>query len=958
MDNTISVFLESFKSKSSTNTSEGLHVSLAGRKKLLPVNDTSNVLNQNDQYTNEREICNTLRLTCQVNPVCSNVLFNRVTEVVKNEGSDNVFVINYGIGGENELNGVLYKDKTMEFWTGGTMDYANGTTTGTTVTNAIRDTQLSNSKNNFVYHCGLDFFNNHLLRSETFKCVCKPFSNTQAFNTIADQMRDVNGNVVREVLPLPVPNNPKKIDMHLYEFDDVLSFKKCVKNKLIKRFDGWVGFKNASKIKTYKVFTDKNWDNSMEIERPIMYMSGGDFVDMYPDRSLYSFVPKYNSFRKRIEKNWNYCITYPSSSYTPSDDSEPFSEVIDYELKSMKVACFNENTRQDNGTRQLVIYSVAKHGLTVGDYVNIYKRNSVGEVEKILDNAEVTAIADDFIFTLFTQDVQISKNWITVENAVSTGYTLSDDKNYVLKNNKRYKIINNGQNETYINVDDDAQDISYKKVVNDIECDYYVRIFSRLPNFKFASGDTSSEYEIYRDRGGHNMIDIYGNQKYDFESHISRLAFAKNIYTDEIGQIVFTDDINIANIKDNLGRPLTDLYLTIVKNNSGYKEWYGFNNTPISVNSEKVEFSHCFGKVKCGIEMCHMCNDEYYPSNINRIRYDSKVPLDGSAFNMGYDIDFINGKRPEEERIELDEVSFTNDIHYYGDISYFDNYNCVEKVLQPVMQRVNTAQRESVNSSSRERFSAYAYDEIAIDDYDDNENYTITSYTVNGANSHNEGYYYIPHYRIPIRTFGLLNTTMPDFLNMRSLTWCDDDFVKITTLQNHYLTMGDKAVIYDRKNHKYYYCVTVDGSNITCKKDSAKVFTCKIYDKNGEESHDIPNLITGMTEAEDGFGVISDYSLFKLDNINAPSYARILEDGTCRVIWRDVLNNGFAVDKNEIEEYPFTNGAFYINKRVDLYLRRQDPYNEHDLYDEEDIEGVDVDIINEDNYYKEDEVEC
>ena len=517
MDNTISVFLESFKSKSSTNTSEGLHVSLAGRKKLLPVNDTSNVLNQNDQYTNEREICSTLRLTCQVNPVCSNVLFNRVTEVVKNEGSDNVFVINYGIGGENELNGVLYKDKTMEFWTGGTMDYANGTTTGTTVTNAIRDTQLSNSKNNFVYHCGLDFFNNHLLRSETFKCVCKPFSNTQAFNTIADQMRDVNGNVVREVLPLPVPNNPKKIDMHLYEFDDVLSFKKCVKNKLIKRFDGWVGFKNASKIKTYKVFTDKNWDNSMEIERPIMYMSGGDFVDMYPDRSLYSFVPKYNRFRKRIEKNWNYCITYPSSSYTPSDDSEPFSEVIDYELKSMKVACFNENTRQDNGTRQLVIYSVAKHGLTVGDYVNIYKRNSVGEVEKILDNAEVTAIADDFIFTLFTQDVQISKNWITVENAVSTGYTLSDAKNYVLYNDKRYKIINNGQNETYINVDDDAQDISYKKVVNDIECDYYVRIFSRLPNFKFASGDTSSEYEIYRDRGGHNMIDIYGNQKYDFE---------------------------------------------------------------------------------------------------------------------------------------------------------------------------------------------------------------------------------------------------------------------------------------------------------------------------------------------------------------------------------------------------------------------------------------------------------
>ena len=49
----------------------------------------------------------------------------------------------------------------------------------------------------------------------------------------------------------------------------------------------------------------------LEIERPYMYMNGGDFVDMYPGRDLYTFLPKYNKFRKRIEKNWNYCMTYP-----------------------------------------------------------------------------------------------------------------------------------------------------------------------------------------------------------------------------------------------------------------------------------------------------------------------------------------------------------------------------------------------------------------------------------------------------------------------------------------------------------------------------------------------------------------------------------------------------------------------------------------------------------------------
>ena len=955
---TINVFLEKFRSKPSTNTSEGLHVSLTGKKKLLPVNDTSNVLSQNDQYNKERENCSVIRLTCQVNPVCSNVLFNRISEIVKDEGSQDVSFINYGVGNIN------VKGKGIDFWGGGTFSYDGNTVTSTNrhPTNSIRDTQLSNKDNNYVYHCGIDILNNHLIRSNTFKTVCAYQNNNEAANTIADMMRKVDGTFVNEKIAFPpnvgVPGNEKDVNLHLYEIDDILTFKETINERLIKEYNGWVGFNNRSKMKSYNHSFISG--NSLEIEKPLMYYSGGDFIDMCPDRSLYSFVPKYNKYRHRIEKNWNYCITYPSSSYTPSNDSEPFSEVIDYELKSMKVVCFNENTRQDNGTRQLVIYSVAKHGLEPGDYVNIYKRNSSGEVEKILDNAEVTAIADDFIFTLFTQDVQISKKWTTIDNLPS-GYTI--DGKYVTNGSSYYKIV--GDNiSNYVNIDDDAQDISYKKVVNDIECDYYVRIFSRLPNFKFASGDTSNEYEIYRDRGGYNMVDFYSDQKYDFESHVSRLAFAKNIYTDEIGEIVFTDDIDIANIKDNLGRPLSELYLTIIKNNSGYKEWYGFNNVPISIGSEKVEFSHCFGKVKCGIEMNYMCNDEHYTNNINRLTYSSQVVVNNEPRSAGYDVGFINQGR--DAAVEIDEVSFNDDIHYYGDISCFDNYNSIERHLQPVMQRVNTAQRESVNSSSNQYFSSYVYDEIIHDDYDINEEYTITSYTINGANSHNEGYYYIPHYQIPIRTFGLLNTVMPDFLKMRSLIWYNDDgVVKISTLQNHHFTMGDKAVIYDKKHRKYYYCVIVDGSNITKKPDSPKVFTCKIYDKYGNPAKSnkesgIPNLITGMTETQEdnGFGNITDYSLFKLDNINAPSYARVLEDGTCRVIWRDILNNGFAINNEEVEEYPFTNGAFYIHKRVDLYLRRQDPHDLYGLYSEDDIEGVDVDITNEDNYYNEDEVEC
>ena len=68
----------------------------------------------------------------------------------------------------------------------------------------------------------------------------------------------------------------------------------------IEKYNGWFGFENSSKIKTYIDFLT---NDSLGLERPVMYMNGGDFVDMYPSRDLYSFIPKWNEYRKRIEKN-------------------------------------------------------------------------------------------------------------------------------------------------------------------------------------------------------------------------------------------------------------------------------------------------------------------------------------------------------------------------------------------------------------------------------------------------------------------------------------------------------------------------------------------------------------------------------------------------------------------------------------------------------------------------------
>jgi hypothetical protein len=1035
-------FLNKYDSKTAFNTSGGLDIELKGRKKLLPLGDIGEVISQYDQYVEEREKCNIIRLTCQINPICSNVLFNRITEIVKDEGSENVAFINYGIGENSLFENVPYKPHTMEFWSGNTMDYfSTETAVGTlsedsssACTNSIRDTELSSSDVGFTYHCGFDIFNNHLIRSKTFKTICRYLDDDyQAFNTMFDLMRDVNGNNVVENLYFPtdagVAGNKKEITMHLYEYDDIDSFEECYKTKLIKKYNGWLGFYNRSKIKSYKDFqAAKEVGDELKIERPIMNVNGGDFVDMYPSRDLYSFIPKFNPYRNRIEKNWNYCITYPSSSFTPyikiNEETgkkiySPFSDIIECNdgINSLKAVYFDENTRADNGTSQIVIYSIAKHGLSVGDYVNIYKTyvtdlywvekidinssgtrvtekfeteeeandaktildsdNPVPEGEpsyfkvaskknvtvnkQVLNNAEVTEVVDDYIFTVFGADIQIGNYWVLLTDAEKKDTETplevvidEETKTFKLDTNKKYYIsadvddpsvgdkhyyIVNGD---YVNFDDKAQRISYKKVVNDIECDYYIRIFSRLPNFKYASGDTSNEYQIYRNNA--EMIDTYQDREYEFENHISRLAFAKNIYSDGIGELVFTDDIDISNIKDNLGRPITDLYITFIKNNMGYKEWYGFdypNWSEDKISGDTVEYSHCFGKITCGIETSIESKYEKSISSIYKIHNLNADPCFGYLVG-GYINPSARTYNDGDNVVQIpdEEIWYNTDKHFYGDLCYYDGYNAVERPIQQIMQRFNTAQRETDNTPSGDYFKTYCYDEIAYDDYDTSQVYSGRTALVEGVNAFKEGYYYAPHYKIPIKTFDKLQTIVPDFLTMRRLDDLQNGRYSITTLQQHFLSPGDKTMIYNKETDEYYDCITVSGTN-----DNYKVFTCKVYKEGTEEAADLTYPL-------------NKYKLFKMDNLDVPSYARVLKDGTCRIIWRNVINNGLNKSDDTVEEYPFTNGAFYINRNINIYVRRQDPIAEWGMYNETDVMGQELDISTEDNYVKDTEIEC
>ena len=89
------ILLNKNRGKESTNINNSLAVQFVGSKRILPCDPMETVVNEVDVYNEERKNCSKIRLTVQVNPICSNVLFNNITEVVKNEGSEYTKCLNF-----------------------------------------------------------------------------------------------------------------------------------------------------------------------------------------------------------------------------------------------------------------------------------------------------------------------------------------------------------------------------------------------------------------------------------------------------------------------------------------------------------------------------------------------------------------------------------------------------------------------------------------------------------------------------------------------------------------------------------------------------------------------------------------------------------------------------------------------------------------------------------------------
>lgn len=272
-----------------------------------------------------------------------------------------------------------------------------------------------------------------------------------------------------------------------------------------------------------------------------------------------------------------------------------------------------------------------------------------------------------------------------------------------------------------------------RRIVNGFESRYYIRMFKKVKtvNNNINNGTIEDDdYEIYN------------------------TAFAQTIYSDEVPQFVVNEDINVSGLTDNLNRPLTELYLTIIKNH---------NETFFTNVQSGIECGFTEGIIgNIDIPDIHQLYD--YDANNQTVTYPSPTPLNQN-------------------------VKITDD-DYYGDIIEYNPYELIEHTLADVGHRFNTLNR--INVGFTQQIFAMA------------------------QGPRHEGYYYKPHYLIKIRDFsnyveqGDANTdNIPDYAeNLGDGRYLWRDLLDIGVNDGQYETVNHPFV-----NNAHYvyqnYCFPV-----------------------------------------------------------------------------------------------------------------------------------------------------
>ena len=213
-----------------------------------------------------------------------------------------------------------------------------------------------------------------------------------------------------------------------------------------------------------------------------------------------------------------------------------------------------------------------------------------------------------------------------------------------------------------------------KRSVNGKLSSYYVRQFKSL---------TSSDYKDY---------DLYP------------AAYGVTYFNDEVVAFNFKNDIDVSSLVDNLGRPITEIYLSIIKNDN--------DSNPTSLNTQywlqqqqnliPPYNTRFWTKISAGYDL----------ENNNNVNYNIRSYGDTNYVGSLY----------YENIDESDDV-------FDGDIVEYNESELLERRMENLYHRVNTVYREFLNSI----YSTYSQD--------------------SNKGNKKEGYIYSPFNLIKIREF-------------------------------------------------------------------------------------------------------------------------------------------------------------------------------------------------------------
>jgi len=882
----IQIPLNSFKGKASVNVENSFSFDLRNKERQLKPDNMISDFSLLEQYNIERDACDKFRYILTLNPICTNVLFNTQTEVVQFEGSNSAMVLTNTDSIHKED---IKRADTFEY------DNAIQNTSIIDRYQAINDTEYSHDANGgFEYHCGVDIFNNHMLRKNGFIHINKMHGtdslSSPVYNTIADYLRDGEGNIVYSKIS-PVYNRNQNTRLHLYTLDNCKSLKDAYLQN-IEEDNGWVGFKNVTNIDV-----ENNSGDTVMINSIFANKKPCEFVDLYPDRTLFSFIPKYNKYRKRAENNWEYCITYPYAI-----DYDMFNIVFGGENQTLKAIA--ESGMNISATNVLFCRSMVRHNLSKGDRVSVYYYNSDGETsvfEKYKTSVEVFGIGDvdgsesDFVFSVKCSDVDSILDY----------------------------LLNGG--------------FFFKKLVNGIECDYYFRKYKKIKKF-----------------------DENGERTRELDSDLNKCGFSENIYGDGIAQIIFTDDIDLNGLVDHRGRKVTETYFTVIKNNKGNNLWYknhffGSENVEYSHCFGPITSGLYFGdnaNAEFDYNIRYLHNVEIDTEIADRpVDDDSIRPYQGDivygkgdlTLGDGVVLDFIPYSalgetilRGVPKKIE-DNITIDND-EFYGDVVEFDYYNYAETQLSPVLHRFNTVQREWI---ANKNYASLRYDKLIYDDFDLKENGDSRQFTIQASdmsvvkynnknyrlysNVRPEGYFYNPHTLISVGEESEMTTRVKGKrINFSSSSGYYDMDTDKTTVSfvapiNYGFYKHTNIALYDaggRYNGKLQHVRTIWGEVVDIKDNKLTI----VFDG------DVFNVMTQITDINEVLNPNGEYKeryTFYWSKDGVPTYANFVPQ-ISSFVWKSVVPPSKMSNDMELFDTPFANGRFYIEKDIRFYNRRQD----------------------------------